>query len=558
MTTPRGRPWPAGLPRHCSVPATGVADNLAVSARRYPHKAAVCFYGHDITYAELNRRVDRFAAHLARASGVQRGDRVVIDLQNSPAFIVACYAVLRLGAVAVPVNPMNLADELRWVVEDSGARVAVVAQDLWDRLAPLQAEGLLTAVVLARYGADLPASPLPEPPDELTAPRRPLDAPGLAWLEDIVADTRASQPADVTAADVGGEDLAVLAYTSGTTGQPKGCMLSHRALQAATACLVAWNRWTPDAVALATAPFFHVTGMVASMHVPLYCGASIVLLPRWDRGAAAELIGRQQVTHWTNVPTMVTDLLALPGLQAGALQSLAYTGGGGTAMPAAVAARLHTLTGLEYQEGWGLTEVAGAIHLNPPGAERRQCLGVPTFGVDTRVIATDGPAVELPPGEHGELVTDCPSLFSGYWRNPEATAQAFIELDGRRYFRTGDIGRVDADGYFHLADRLKRMINASGYKVWPAEVEAMLFRHPAVQEACVVGAPDAHRGETVKALIVLRAGLDHVPAPAEIADWAREHMAAYKVPRIVEFVAALPKSGTGKVLWRQLQDAERG
>jgi fatty-acyl-CoA synthase len=270
---------------------------------------------------------------------------------------------------------------------------------------------------------------------------------------------------------------------------------------------------------------------------------------------------RHQVTHWTNLPTMVTDLLALPdpdgtGLPR-AFSSMVYIGGGGTAMPEAVATRLHELTGLEYQEGWGLTEVAGAIHLNPSGGERRQCLGIPIFGVDTRVVATDGSPTELPAGEPGELITRCPSLFSGYWANDSATEQAFMDLNGQRYFRTGDIGRKDDAGYFYMADRLKRMISASGFKVWPVEVESTLFKHPAVQEACVIGTHDERRGETVEAFLVLKPGAE-APTLDAFSAWCREHMAAYKVPRVIEFVDALPKSGTGKVMWRQLQEAERG
>jgi fatty-acyl-CoA synthase len=530
--------WPAHLPHALSVPATGLADNLSVSARRYPAKAALVFDGREITYAELARRVEALAAHLAGPGGVRPGDRVLLDLQNGPAFVTACYAALHLGAVAVPVNPMSVSGELRWIAQHSGARVAVVAQDLWPQLAPLHDEGLLPQVIVAHDGADSP---------------QPITAPGVALLSDVL-----QAGGRVPMHDAAGEDLAVIAYTSGTTGKPKGCMLSHRALQAAATGLGLWNRWSAQAVALATAPFFHITGLVGSMNLPLMQGATIVLLPRWDRAAAADLIERYSVTHWTNVPTMVTDLLALPGIERRDFSSLAYIGGGGTAMPEAVAERLHALFGLEYQEGWGLTEVASAIHLNPPGRERRQCLGIPTFEVDTRVIATEGDAVELPAGENGELVTRCPSLFSGYWDDPAATSSAFVELQGRRYFRTGDIGRVDAEGYFHLADRLKRMINAAGYKVWPAEVEAQLYQHPAVLEACVVGAPDARRGETVKAYLVLRPGLDELPTADDVIAWSRQHLAAYKIPRIVQFVDRLPKSGSGKILWRQLQEAQPG
>ena len=539
--------WPAWTPRQLTVPETGLADNLVVSARRYPQRTAVRFYGQDISYANLAERVSRLAGHL-HAQGVQPGDRVLLDMQNSAIFIVACYAVMHAGGVVVPVNPMNMPDELRWMVQDSGARVALVAQELWPRLQPLLTEGPLDHVVVAAYASDLPAQPEATVPAEIAAPVQTLDAPGLS----LWADALRAPP--LPCAERGGEDLAVLAYTSGTTGHPKGCMLSHRALQAAIWSLVVWNRWGADAVALATAPYFHITGMVGSMHVPLAVGASIALLPRWDREAAASLIAQQQVTHWTNIPTMVADLLALPGVEQRDFSSMVYIGGGGTAMPAAVAQRLHALTGLTYQEGWGLTEVCGAIHLNPPGGERRQCLGIPVFGVDTRVVAVDEPTRELPQGEHGELVTRCPSLFSGYWQLPEATEAAAVELGGLRYFRTGDIGYVDGDGYFTMADRLKRMINASGYKVWPAEVEAMLYHHEAIQEACVIGTRDPKRGETVKAVVVLKAGA--ALSEADLIAWAREHMAAYKIPRVVAFAQALPKSGSGKIMWRRLQESE--
>lgn len=539
--------WPAWTPRELTVPETGLADNLVISARRYPQRTAVRFYGQDITYASLAERVSRLAGHL-RAQGVQPGDRVMLDMQNSATFIVACYAILHAGAVVVPVNPMNMGDELRWMLQDSGAQVALVAQELWPRVQPLLAEGLLRHVVVAAYACDLPPSPQGPVPAEIATPLEALNAPGLClWADALRAQA-------LPCSNRGGDDLAVLAYTSGTTGHPKGCMLSHRALQAAVWTLVVWNRWSTDAVALATAPYFHITGMVGSMHVPLAMGASIVLLPRWDREAAAALIAEQQVTHWTNIPTMVADLLALPEVEQRDFSSMVYIGGGGTAMPAAVAQRLHALTGLTYQEGWGLTEVCGAIHLNPPGGERRQCLGIPTFGVDTRVVAVDEHTRELPVGEHGELVVRCPSLFSGYWQLPEATQAASVDLGDERYFRTGDIGYVDGDGYFYMADRLKRMINASGYKVWPAEVEAMLYHHEAIQEACVIGTRDAKRGETVKAVVVLKAGA-HL-SEADLIAWAREHMAAYKIPRVVAFVDALPKSGSGKIMWRQLQEAE--
>jgi fatty-acyl-CoA synthase len=224
-------------------------------------------------------------------------------------------------------------------------------------------------------------------------------------------------------------------------------------------------------------------------------------------------------------------------------------------MPHAVAERLQTEFGLTFAEGYGLTETAAPTHGNPPERAKLQCLGIPLYGTDSRVV---DPITlqEMPVGEVGEIVSRGPMVFEGYWRHPEATAAAFVEVDGERFFRTGDLGRMDEEGYFFITDRLKRMINASGFKVWPAEVELMLYKHPAVQEACVIGTQDPYRGETVKAVVVLRAEHKGKVSEGEIIEWAREQMAAYKYPRVVEFVDTLPKSGAGKVLWRVLQERE--
>ena len=228
---------------------------------------------------------------------------------------------------------------------------------------------------------------------------------------------------------------------------------------------------------------------------------------------------------------------------------------GETAMPHAVAERLQAEFGLTFAEGYGLTETAAPTHANPPERAKLQCLGMPIFGVDSRVVDPET-MKELPAGEVGEIISRGPMVFKGYWKHPEATRQAFVEFEGRTFFRTGDLGRMDEEGYFFMADRLKRMINASGFKVWPAEVEMLLYKHPAVQEACIIAARDAYRGETVKAVVVLRAEAQGTTKPEDITSWAKEHMAAYKVPKIVEFVDALPKSGSGKVMWRLLQDQE--
>ena len=237
------------------------------------------------------------------------------------------------------------------------------------------------------------------------------------------------------------------------------------------------------------------------------------------------------------------------------LSSLVYIGGGGAAMPQAVAQRLLDLFGLRYVEGYGLTETAAPSHTNPPDAPKQQCLGIPFMSTDARIIDPET-LQELPQGEAGEIIICGPEVFKGYWKRPDATAQAFIEHDGKRFFRSGDLGRVDEDGYFFMTDRLKRMINASGFKVWPAEVEALMFRHPAIQEACIISTKDAYRGESVKAVVVLRQSHRGQVSEQDLIDWCRDNMAVYKVPRVVQFVDALPKSGSGKVMWRTLQELE--
>jgi len=317
----------------------------------------------------------------------------------------------------------------------------------------------------------------------------------------------------------------------------------------------AWGSSSAESVVLGVVPMFHITGMLYGVITPMFSGATVVVMPRWDRELAGRLISRHGISHWTCIPTMIIDLFASPNYRQFDLSSLRWLSGGGAAMPQAVAQRLIDEFGLHFCEGYGLTETAAPSHANPAERPKLQCLGMPFFGCDSRIV---DPVTlkELAPGEIGEIVSRGPMLFRGYWKNPEATAAAFVEIDGRRFFRTGDLGHMDADGYFFITDRLKRMINASGFKVWPSEVELLLYKHPAVQEACVISAQDAYRGETVKAVVVLRADAKGQVLEREIVTWAHENMAAYKAPRIVEFVEVLPKSGAGKVMWRLLQDKE--
>jgi fatty-acyl-CoA synthase len=561
MDRPHYQFWPKRLPHALTLPATSLWDNLATSARRYPDKPALVFFGRVLRYAELQRQAERLAARL-HALGVKKGDRVLLDMQNCPQLVIAHFAILRANAVVVPVNPMNRAEELKHYITDPDAKVAITTGDLAAELARAdaqlpEAERLRHLVVTQFTDAFDPeaanAGPLPVAWREWLLPRHPLPAlasgTALAWTAAL--DNELPLPALV----VGPADLAVLPYTSGTTGNPKGCMHPHRSIMHNAMASAIWGNATAESVTLLVVPMFHITGMVSVMHSNIYSGATIVLMPRWDRELAGWLISNWKVTGWTNIPTMVIDLLASPNFESYDLASLAHIGGGGAAMPQAVAQRLQEQFKLRYVEGYGLTETAAPSHSNPPDAPKQQCLGIPFMSCDARVVDPET-LQELPPGEQGEIIMHGPMVFDGYWKRPEATAAAFVEWGGKRFFRSGDLGRTDADGYFFLTDRLKRMINASGFKVWPAEVEALMFRHPAIQEACVIAAHDAYRGQTVKALVVLRPAHKGQVSEQDIVAWCRENMAVYKAPRIVQFADALPKSGSGKVMWRSLQEAE--
>jgi fatty-acyl-CoA synthase len=553
--------WPKRLPHAITPPAVSLWDNLETSARRYPDKAALAFFGTLLTYKELLQKAERLAACL-RGLGVKKGDRVLLCMQNCPQWIIAHFAILRANAVVVPVNPMNRSEELKHYITDPQAKVAITTADLASELA-LASNGVDASVRLSHlivthfthaFHANVVGSDAP--PDAWGAwllTRHPM--PALVGGQVLEWGDALGHAGALPELLVGPEDLAILPYTSGTTGQPKGCMHNHSSIMHNAVASGLWGNGCAENVVLVVVPMFHITGMVSVMHTGIRTGATLIIMPRWDRELAGRLISRFRVTHWTNIPTMVMDLLASPNFDSFDLTSLQYIGGGGAAMPQAVAQRLLELFDLRYVEGYGLTETAAPSHANPPDAAKQQCLGVPFIGTDARVIDPDT-LQELAVGEAGEIVIHGPQVFRGYWNRPDATAAAFVAIDGKRFFRSGDLGKVDDEGYFFMTDRLKRMINASGFKVWPAEVEALMYRHPGVAEACIISTPDSYRGESVKAIVVLRATYRDLVTEQNLIDWCRDNMAVYKVPRVVEFVDALPKSGAGKVMWRALQEAQ--
>ncbi|ARP79611.1 hypothetical protein CAL12_01390 [Bordetella genomosp. 8] len=533
--------WPTHLPYGLTTPATNLYFNLFVSATRFPDKAVLIDERGALTYRELLAAVERMAGFLERELGVRGSDPVMVYMQNSREFVVAYHAILRLNAVVVPVNPMNKRAELEHYRTDTQARVVFCDNAMSGELMAMDSVSALVGVIITDADA--------------VSTDRPGVADGAGMAMHGFKTALAAGLAPVAPCDHDPDRLAVILYSSGTTGKPKGCMHTNRSMMASVNSVAHWMAMRFDTVVLAALPFFHITGMQNMMNTPIYVGGTLVLLQRWNRDKAAELIATHKVTHWNTMPTVMIDFLASEHLASYDLRSLKRVGGGGAGMPQAVGERIKALLGVDFLEGYGLSE-GMPFTGNPAIHFKRQCLGIPLFDTDARII---DPATlrELSTNEVGEIVICSDKLFAGYWKNEQATHDAFVTLGGQRFFRTGDLGYADDEGYFFIVDRLKRMVNASGYKVWPTEIEALLHEHPDVREACVIAALDPYRGETVKAVIVLKDDAAGRISETAIIDWCKARMAAYKYPRLVEFVADLPRLATGKIAWRQLQEAER-
>lgn len=539
--------WPEHVPTDIAPVQHTLDDNLRNAADQLPDKPAIVFYGAITRYGELDQQVDHIAGYLQAICQVQKGDRVGLYMQNSPQFIAGYYGIIRAGGVVVPINAMNLSQETDYIVENAGIKTVLAAQDRVAALTPLLGNGHLNHVVAACYRDALPDALPAGCPDSIAEAKTTLPEGFTAW-QDMLSANLTPEPVTLRP-----EDICVMPYTSGSTGRGKGCVHSHQTTLHAAACMFEWFGIGRDDVYLSAAPMFHVVGMQAGMNVPIATGATSVILPRWDRDVASALIRDFGVTAWPTVPTAVIDLLNQPDLQAEDLKSLRVIWGGGIAMPAAVAHKLHDLTGLSFLEGYGMTETIAPATANPPHKPKVQCGGVPTLNTDVAIVDPET-LQPLANGETGEILIAGPQVMLNYWQNPQADAESFTEIEGLRFLRSGDLGYMDEEGYIFIVDRLKRMINASGYKVWPTEVESHLYHHPDIAEACVIGSDDPYRGETVKAIVVLNPGA--TLAAKELTKWAQGQMAAYKVPRLLQVVKELPKSGSGKVLWRQLQQEE--
>jgi fatty-acyl-CoA synthase len=537
--------WPPGAPRHIEIPQTSLYYNLLVSATRYPDRPALYYYGRAISYARLLKEVDALAGWLARRCQVRPGDRVALYMQNSPQFIIAYYAILRADAVVVPINTMNRLEEVRHIVVDSGSRTAIFGQELAPGIVPLIGTAIEHGIIAAYSEYIDSHTDLPLPDVVAAAPASRI-AGTVAWRDAVEA---AQEPGPHHA---GPSSLSVMPYTSGTTGVPKGCLHTHSSVMHTAVSGAEWCRSSKDGTVLAALPMFHVTGMQNGMNTPIYVGSTVAVMTRWDKACAALLIERYRVMAWTAIPTMLIDFLN-QDLSGRDLSSLHLLTGGGAAMPAAVCQKIRDRLGVEYIEGYGMSETMAPTHINPRHRPKPNCLGLPIFST-TALVVDPETLRSLPAGQVGEIIVSGPQVLLGYRDDPSKDAEAFVEIDGRRFLRTGDLGYIDDEGYFFMVDRLKRMINNCGFKVWPAEVEAHLYSHPGVLQACVIACRDPHRGEGVKALIVPRP--NQALSAADLITWSREKMATYKAPQFVEFVDVLPTLATGKVDWRSLQERE--
>ncbi|MGH7568690.1 MAG: long-chain-fatty-acid--CoA ligase [Gemmatimonadales bacterium] len=560
MTSRDERPWhrsyDPGVPRHVAFEDLTIPRFLERAAARHPDTTALVFLNGRLTYRQLDDQVARLATALA-GLGVAPGSRVAIQLPNLPQTVIAYYATARLGAQVVLTNPLYTPREMEHQWKDAGCTVAVVADFTYDqKIAAHRAELPIREYVIAsipdylRFPLNLlaPLKLKRQKPHPAIAKVRP--GPGIHFFRDLIARTDPRSPA-VT---IGIDDVAVLQYTGGTTGVSKGAMLTHRNLSYNVQQASAWlpGLRPGQEVMLAALPIFHVFGMTVCMNLPVYIGATMVLLPNpRDVPALVQAIERHRVTIAPLVPALFNAINQLPGVERRDLSSVAVCVSGSAPLSVEVQQRFETLTGGKICEGFGLTETSPVTHINPLRGRRKiGTIGLPICDTDCRIVDIETGSRDLPPGQEGELLIQGPQVMRGYWNKPDETAN--VLRDG--WLFTGDLAVMDADGFFTIVGRKKEMIDASGYKVYPDEVDRVLMSHPAVLEAATIGVPDPKRGETVKSFVVLRPGAR--ATAEEIVAHCREGLAPYKVPAQIEFRSELPKSAALKILRRELRDEE--
>ena len=554
------RPWfqhyDPGVPRQPTFEDVPVPHFLERAAAEHPDTTALVFLNGRLTYRQLEDQVDRLATALA-ALGVVKGQRVAIQLPNLPQTVIAYYATVRLGAQAVFTNPLYTAREIEHQWKDAGCRVAIVSdftfdQRIKDHRAELPIEHYIVARIpeYLRFPLNLlaPLKLKRQKPHPAIAKVSP--GPGIHFFKELIARTEPRPPA----VSISMDDVAVLQYTGGTTGVSKGAMLTHRNISYNVQQARAWlpGLRVGEEVMLSALPIFHVFGMTVCMNLPVYIAGTMALLPNpRDVPMLIKEIEKRRVTIAPLVPALFNAINQFPGVDRRDLSSVKVCVSGSAPLSVDVQQRFEALTGGKICEGFGLTETSPITHINPlQGLRKIGTIGVPVGSTDCRIVDVDSGTRDLPPGEAGELLIRGPQVMKGYWNKPDETAN--VIRDGWLY--TGDLAVMDADGYFKIVGRKKEMIDASGYKVYPDEIDRVLMSHAAVLEAATIGVPDPKRGETVKSFVVLRPGMR--ATAEEIAAYCRENLAPYKVPKEIEFRGELPKSAALKILRRELHDEE--
>ena len=518
---------------------TNLVTNVESTVADHPDATAIHYDGTDLSYREFWAQIGQFAAGLTEA-GIEPGDRVGVYLPNLPQFVVSFHGALRAGAVVVPMNPQYKSREIGHLLDDSGAKVVVTLADLVPVVEEVRDETAVETVVSLG------------------------DADGATSFEAFLVD---DDPAVVDRAD---DDVACQPYTSGTTGQPKGVLLTHHNLasNARMAVDLLPGGTTPDDRSLGVLPLFHIYGMTVTMNTSLFSGAAYYPLPSWDAQQALSLIESEDITIMQGVPAMYNDIVNQSNLDEFDCSSLRFVNAGGSSLPMEVLRRFEEEFEIELYEGYGLTETSPVTHFNSPDARRPGSIGRTLPGVEAKIVDHEfdpvGKVERGPVDESetdldeitGELVIHGPNVMKGYHDRPEANETVFTEEGGKRWFHTGDVGYWDEDGFFYIVDREKHMIVTGGYNVYPREIEELLFEHPDVADAAVVGIPDERRGETVKAFVVPTPDSD--VTEDEVREYCLDSLAAYKHPREVEFVEELPRTTTGKVQKFELRERDQG
>ncbi len=549
------RPWlrhyEPGVPHAITYPARPLQHLLDDAAERYPDRPAVTFFGRDLTYKTLRDLADRFAGGL-QALGLRPGERVSLHLPNCPQFVIAYYGTLKAGGVVVPFNPLYVEREIAGQLADCGAAIAVTLDLFAGRVRAAKAGSRLAHVIVTRINEFFPA------PLRLLYPlraRRRGEWPRItldATTHPFSAVTAGAPLAEQAARGTGG--VAVLLYTGGTTGTPKAAMLTHGNLVANAYQSSSWYVAPPDATGttVGVLPLFHSYAMTVVMNGTLLRGGRMVLLPRFEAEAVLKVIARNRPDQLPGVPTLYNALVSHPAVGRYDLRSVRACISGAAALPAEVQSRFERVTGGSLVEGYGLTEASPVTHVNPlAGLRKPGSIGIPVPDTDARIVDLEGGTTTLPVGEAGEMVVRGPQVMAGYWNKLAETASAL--RDG--WLFTGDVARMDEDGFFYIVDRKKEMLITGGLNVYPREVEEVLFAHPAVLEAALVGVPDPHKGEVGRAFVVLRP--DAQATAEEILAHCKTHLAPYKIPKGIEFRESLPKSLIGKVLRRVLAEEVR-